>query len=89
MKPKHVRDLESMGIDSAHLETARRWFLRRGITCGWSSVRRSWNFACVGRKDGPTYVICWVDVAAFVDMLDSPTATVKAMYARGADVKIR
>lgn len=86
---KYMRDLIDMGIDQSHLERARQWFAKRGITCGYSTQRRSWNFACVGRKDGPTYVVCWVGLEAFVDMLDSPTQTVKAMHARGANVSIR
>jgi hypothetical protein len=88
--PKHMSDLAEMGIDAEHFAKARAWFARRGITCGYSSQRRpGWNFGCVGRSDGPTYVVCWLGLEAFVDMLDSPTQTVKAMYARGANVSIR
>lgn len=87
--PKHMRDLLALGVDQEHLARAQEWFGKRGIACGYSTIRRSWSFACVGRLDGPAYVICWVGVEAFVDMLDAPAQTVKAMYERGADVRIR
>lgn len=87
--PKHMNDLAKLGVDAAHLRRAQEWFGKRGVTCGYSAHRRSWNFACVGRTDGPTYVVCWVSVEAFVDMLDAPAQTIKAMYAQGANVAIR
>lgn len=87
--PRRILDLGEFGITPQQYLESQRWFLGRNITCGYSTQKRSWNFACVGRKNGPTYVICWVGIEAFAAMLQNRIETAKQMYARGANVRVR
>lgn len=83
--PNHLRELDSAyGLDA--FRTAAEWFARHGVSVAYVP-RRGWRFYCIGRADGPTYVVCWVELPALVDMLDSPNDTLQAIWDRGGSVK--
>jgi hypothetical protein len=86
MMPKHMQELLNAGYELATYRKAQEWFRKRGVSVGYSPLRRSWFFMAVGRPDGPTTVIAWVSLEAFIDMLDAPAATLIDMAAQGAQV---
>lgn len=87
--PKHLRDLIDAGYDLDAYFRARKWFADRGVQASYSTIRRSWSFMAIGRANGPTTVICWVGIEAFIDMLDAPAATLKAIAQKGGNVAKR
>ncbi len=85
-KPAHMKRLEA-AYDLDAYKAAYEFFKAKGVSIGYSTIRRSWFFFAIGRMDGPTTVICWVGLEAFVDMLDTPSQTLKDMAAQGAAIK--
>lgn len=84
--PVYMKRLAEVYDVSAFLE-AQRFFHDRGVNLAYVP-RRGWRFYCIGRKDGPTCVVCWVGLGALVDMLDAPSQTLKAIYDKGGDVRL-
>ncbi len=63
----------------------QRYFSDHGVNLS-HVPRRGWRFYCIGRDDGPTYVVCWVGIGALVEMCDNPDATLRAVYDKGGKV---
>jgi hypothetical protein len=84
--PAYMRRLAEVYDVQAFLN-AQRFFHDRGVNLAYVP-RRGWRFYCIGRQDGPTYVCCWVGLGALVDMLDAPSATLKAIHEKGGAVRL-
>lgn len=83
--PRHLKEIDELyGLPA--LNAAVEFFGRHGVSLGYVP-RKGWRFFCTGRADGPTCVICWVSVASLIEMLDEPSQTLKAIAAKGGNVK--
>jgi hypothetical protein len=83
--PKHLQVIDKLyGIDA--LKSAVGFFSRHGVSLAYVP-RKGWRFYCIGRSDGPTYVVCWVCVASLIEMLDEPSKTLAAIREQGGDVR--
>lgn len=83
--PKHLREIESLyGLTA--LKEAIRFFESHGVSLAYVP-HKGWRFYCIGRKDGPTYVVCWVGIESLIEMLDEPSKTLSAIREQGGDVR--
>jgi hypothetical protein len=63
----------------------QRYFSDHGVNLSYVP-RRGWRFYCIGRTDGPTYVVCWVSIGSLVEMCDAPDDTIRAIHEKGGKV---
>jgi len=77
-------------IDQAAYHEAVGYFRAHGIiSMGHSDRRRpGWNLMAIGRPDGPTTVIVWVDLEGFVGLIEDRAGTLKAFHDQGAKVTL-
>lgn len=82
-QPKYLKDLEDAGMSESEFIRAQQWFRDHGVTMGPKRDRSgrytgefTW-FAIPDDKTGPTYITCLTGIGSTVDMLDSPSATLK------------
>lgn len=84
--PAHLADLVSAGYDLETYRIVCEWFKTRGVQVSYIHAKRVWCFFAIGVPEGSTCVRCLVGVEAFIDMLDAPFSTIKAIKAHGGKV---
>jgi hypothetical protein len=80
---------QQLATEHPSYEEDVRWFAERGVQAHYTVRKRSWCFFAIGRKNGPTTVICWCGLGMFVEMLKDRRGTLRQIAAKGGNVAKR